>query len=238
MSGVIYGKFHLDVIFLVGIFFSIDFNNVFLNRVQFSSIDFPHRFSDSNIVQRSSMSFFTFSIFPFLCKKVKDAIQEAHRKYFDDILNTSITDNPKKFYSYIKQKKSGQSNIPVLKRNTEILSEPKDKANVLNDQYTSVFTREPPGQLPDIDDTPIPPMTDIEFTSPGVEKLLQNLNPNKAAGPDFLPTRMLKMVAKEIAPVLAFIFQQSYDTSQVPSDWQLANVTAVFKKGDKTIKSS
>jgi hypothetical protein len=39
---------------------------------------------------------------------------------------------------------------------------------------------------------------------------------------------------KEIAPVLAFIFQQSYDTSQVPSDWQLANVTAVFKKGDKT----
>ena len=71
-----------------------------------------------------------------------------------------------------------------------------------------------------------------------VEKLLQNLNPNKAAGPDLLPTRMLKLVAKEIAPVLAFIFQQSYDTSQVPSDWQLANVTAVFKKGDKTIKSS
>jgi hypothetical protein len=30
------------------------------------SIDFSHRFSDSNIVQRSSMSFFTFSIFPFL----------------------------------------------------------------------------------------------------------------------------------------------------------------------------
>jgi hypothetical protein len=109
MSGVIHGKFHLDVIFLVGIFFSIDFNNVFLNRVQFSSIDFSHRFSDSNI----------------------------------------------------KQKKSGQSNIPVLNRNTEILSEPKDKANVINDQYTSVFTREPPGQLPNIDGTPIPPMTDI-----------------------------------------------------------------------------
>jgi hypothetical protein len=30
-----------------------------------------------------------------LSKKVKDAIQEAHRKYFDDILNTSITDNSK-----------------------------------------------------------------------------------------------------------------------------------------------
>jgi hypothetical protein len=95
-------------------------------------------------------------IYLALNKKVKDTIQEAHRKYFDDILNTSITDNPKKFYSYIKQKKSDQSNIPVLKRNTEILSEPKDKANVLSDQYTSVFTREPHGQLPDIDGAPIP----------------------------------------------------------------------------------
>jgi hypothetical protein len=55
----------------------------------------------------------------------------------------------------------------LFRRNTEILSEPKDKANVLNDQYTSVFTREPPGQIPDIDGTPIPPMTDIKFTSPG-----------------------------------------------------------------------
>jgi hypothetical protein len=71
-----------------------------------------------------------------------------------------------------------------MSKTRNISSEPKDKANVLSDQYTSVFTREPPGQLPDIDGTPIPPMTDIKFTSPGVEKLLQNLNPNKAAGPD------------------------------------------------------
>ena len=44
----------------------------------------------------------------------------------------SHTDNPKKFYSYIKQKKSGQSNIPVLKRNTETLGEPKDKAGLVH----------------------------------------------------------------------------------------------------------
>lgn len=78
-------------------------------------------------------------------------------------------------------------------------------------------------KITDIDGTPIPSMTDIEFTSlhitsHQVEKLSQNL----------------KMVTKEIAPVLAFIFQQSYDTSQVPSNWQLANITAIFKKGDKT----
>ena len=45
-----------------------------------------------------------------LRKLVTDSIQESHRSYVDNILNVSINDNPKKFYSYMKQKKSGQSN--------------------------------------------------------------------------------------------------------------------------------
>ena len=42
------------------------------------------------------------------------------------------------------------------------------------------------------------------------------------------------MVSKEIAPVLCAIYQQPFNTGQVPLDWQQAYVTTVFKKGDKT----
>ena len=44
------------------------------------------------------------------------------------------------------------------------------------------------------------------------------------------------MVSKEIAPALhvCAIYQQSYNTGQVPLDLQQAKVTAVFKKGDKS----
>ena len=166
--------------------------------------------------------------------QVKVSLEKAHRDYIDNILNVNITENPKKVYSYIKQKKSGESSIPVLKPDNIIISDSTEKAEALNAQYTSQFTREPDDDLPEVDGDSFPPMPDILFTTPGVEKLLNNLNPSKASGPDLLPTRILKMVSMEIAPVLCMIYQQSYNTGQVPLDWQQANVTAVYKKGDKT----
>ena len=127
-----------------------------------------------------------------------------------------------------------ESSIPVLKPDNVIISDSTEKAEALNAQYTSQFTREPDGDLRILDNIPVSPMSDIQFATPGIEKLLSNLNPPKASGPDLL-TRILKAVSKEIAPVLCKIYQQSYDTGLVPLDWQQANVTAVFKKGDKTI---
>lgn len=46
--------------------------------------------------------------------------------------------------------------------------------------------------LPDIDGQPALSVPEIEFTVPGIEKLLNNLNPAKASGPDLVPARILK----------------------------------------------
>ena len=102
------------------------------------------------------------------------------------------------------------NNIPVLKPHTKILSEPTEQVEALNNQHTSVFTKEPTGNLPNIEGKPETPMLDFEFTSNGIVKLLSDLSPSKASGQDLLPTRILKLVASEIAPVLSVIFQQSY----------------------------
>ena len=44
---------------------------------------------------------------------------------------------------------------------------------------------------------------------------------------------MLQSLAKELATVLRFIFEQSLLTGDLPTDWTRANVAQVFKKGSK-----
>ena len=104
-------------------------------------------------------------------------LQKAHRDYIDNILNVNITENPKKVYSYIKHKKSGKSSIPALKPDQVVISDPTEKAEALNVQYTSQFTRESDDNLPEIESDQVPAMPDTNFTAPGIEKLLNNLNP-------------------------------------------------------------
>ena len=96
----------------------------------------------------------------------------------------------------MNHKKSGISTIPVLKINDVIISNPKDKAETLNEQYASIFTREPTNTLYIFEVSPFSSIPDIVFTTSGIEKLLQNLNPAKVSGPDLLPTRILKMAAR------------------------------------------
>ena len=63
----------------------------------------------------------------------------------------------------------------------------------------------------------IPNIQDLTIQCKGVEKLLDSLDPSKACGPDKIPTRILKDVAIEIAPILTVIFNKTISTGVVPS---------------------
>ena len=71
------------------------------------------------------------------------------------------------------------------------------------------------------------------ITPEGVKKLLSDLKPNKASGPDQLPATFLKECAKELAPILLAIFNQSLNSGDLPSDWLMSHITPIFKKGNK-----
>ena len=59
-------------------------------------------------------------------------------------------------------------------------------------------------------------MEDITVFCKGVVKLLKNLKPHKAAGPDDIPLMLLKEAADELAPAITQLFQASLSQGNNP----------------------
>ena len=125
-----------------------------------------------------------------------------------------------------------------MKKDGLTYSSPKQKADILNQQFTSVFSKENSSARPTLPSSKVPSASSITVTEKGVLKLLQGLKPHKAAGPDKISTRLLKIAAAELAPGLTKFFQLSVDKGQIPSDWKTAFVSPVFKKGNRSTPSN
>ena len=65
--------------------------------------------------------------------------------------------------------------------------------------------------------------------------LIRHLNPNKASGSDGISGQMLLLCDNSVVLPLKIIFQNILVNSTYPDMWKLANVTPIFKKGDKQL---
>ncbi|XP_030841013.1 uncharacterized protein LOC115923809 [Strongylocentrotus purpuratus] len=166
-------------------------------------------------------------------KSTHKLIKEARSLYVRDTLESAILEEPKRFWSYIKQLKQENSGVADLQQGEKTVSNDIDKANVLNEQFRSVFTNEPPGLAQSLGNSPYQKIGHLNITRKRVEKLLSTLKTNKAQGPDGIPPWFLKIGAEQLSAPLQDLFQSSINTGIVPQEWRDANVAAIFKKGSR-----
>ena len=167
-------------------------------------------------------------------KQVRKSTHKATKTAYKSYVASVCTESTKKFWSFIKSMKMDSTGISTLRNETGLEADNKRKAEILNKQFKSVFTTEDTS-VPHEPGNTIPPMPDIIIFPEGVEKLLSNLDPTKATGPDDIGPRVLKIAAKELAPALSLIFQRSLDTSVLPESWLQANISPIHKKGDRSL---
>ena len=172
-------------------------------------------------------------IYQKLRRSVKKLVRTSKREEEIRIARTAKV-NPKEFYAYINNKKSARRDIgPLNKEDGDLAFTDSEMSDVLNKYFCTVFTLENTTDLPT---APLTysgenKLTDIYVTTQIVEQKICKLNKYKSQGPDKIPARIIKELAKELATPLVVLFNQSLRTSHIPDDWKKANVTPIFKKG-------
>ena len=167
-------------------------------------------------------------------KMVKSELKKAEDEYVHKaILEGLKNKDSKPFWRYVKSRKRDNIGVSPLFSNGKLESDSKTKADILLNQFSSVFTTDDSTDMPPVDKRVEESMKNIVIEVKGVEGLLKKINASKASGPDNIPNRILKECATELAPAIAILFQQSLDTGTLPEDWTSANVSPIFKKGDR-----
>ena len=167
--------------------------------------------------------------------QTKSECRKADVRYEKKVMSES-KNNPKVFYSFVNSKmkvREGLSDLIDTEGNA-VTSE-KGKAEVLNGFFCSVFTQERTDEIPACERRGTNSFLDkVEFSKETVLKKLKNINPSKSGGPDEINACVLKELAEELSEPLAILFDRSMSEGKLPSVWKDANVTPLFKKGDKS----
>ncbi|KAK3082833.1 hypothetical protein FSP39_006608 [Pinctada imbricata] len=84
------------------------------------------------------------SKFKELKRKTQQEMRRAYWKYIDGIVtpepNEECDNNRKRFWTFIKHRRSDGNSVPPLKRNGVLHPDPTDKANILNNQFQQAFS--------------------------------------------------------------------------------------------------
>ena len=163
-------------------------------------------------------------------KELKKLIKEKMRSNFDDELNQNVI--TKKFWSYVKSSTNSSRLPDCMSLNGKFRNNSKDIADLFNGHFFEQFSKK---SNYDIDiDFSNDPFINFKICHHVVRKLLTSLNQNKSHGPDGINGKILKNCAVSIAYPLSLLFNLSFNTGHIPSEWKLANIVPVHKKGDKS----
>ena len=160
---------------------------------------------------------------------------------YENNLVKKFKENPKLFYSHVRQQQSMKVELSSLDKPGGSKTESDlESATVLNEYFKSVFTKEDTqyqnlSMNDKVDDEGS--IKDISFNRSDIEKLLTELKPDKSPGPDQFHPKLLKSCPSLSTP-LYLLFRQSLDSGSLPLDWKTSNVTPIHKKGSKSSPSN
>ena len=173
--------------------------------------------------------------------KVKKLLRREKRK-FEKGIAMLAKKNPKMFWSHTRRKLKTKCGVgPLQGKVTDkdfLKYNDKSKADILQQQFLSVFAKESPDNVPKLPPRTLAKIAQLTITEMKVMEKLQSLNPYKSYGPDYIHARLLKELAAILAGPITALFNLTLKTGKIPEDWKKAIISPIFKKGSKHLASN
>ncbi len=128
--------------------------------------------------------------------------------------------------------------MPDIQREDGTFSETDfEKVCIINDYFGSVFQKDQTAKLL-VPKEEVQPTSVVKFPPEIVYSYLCQTPGKYSSGPDGLPSILFKKLAFQLAQPLSSIFEVSFNTGTLPSEWQRSLVTPIYKKGSRSIPSN
>ena len=160
--------------------------------------------------------------------------RDERRKYERDLAE-KIKEDTRPFFKYVNSKLTVRPEISALiDENGQTVFDVKEMCNISNKYFHSVFNKPSNNsELPEMEQICDEDIESIDVTAELVKKKLEKVNKFKACGPDNMHPHILNATASSICVPLSLIYKDSLQSGETPVDWRVANVTPIFKKGNR-----
>ena len=149
--------------------------------------------------------------------------------------------NPKFFFAFGRRFSKIKIGVgPLIDSAKKLVSAPLEMAEILSNQYSSVFSTpqhmdiSPHILFPDVDDAP-QDICDIIFSDWELANAMQELSSNAAPGPDGFPAILLKRCSEALSPPLATIWRKSVSTGEIPEVCKSATIAPIHKGKSRAV---
>ena len=166
--------------------------------------------------------------------KIKNKLTLARHKEEKAAVD-SIKSNPRFFYSYARRFSKVKSRVGPLKgANSRIISDPKEMADLLQNQFCSIFSdpNSPEKKVPDFTSIGVS-LDNFSFTVEDIKAAIDEIKINSAPGEDEVPAVLLKNCKESVCLPLFLLWQHSFENNFIDPCFLSQLITPIYKGGSK-----